>query len=79
MPELLLTPDGTFVKTTNPAYKNIDKGGMQCAEFVNRVTGTSFASGKAANTDAPNTLRVGSIASWMPNGAGEYGHAGIIV
>lgn len=79
MSELLLTPDNTFLKTTNPAYKNVGNGGMQCAEFVNRITGTSFPSGKAAAKDDPSTLRVGSVASWMPAWAWEYWHAGIIV
>ena len=56
MSELLLTKDGTFIPTTNPAYKKIGNGGMQCAEFVNRVAGTSFASGKAANKEPASTL-----------------------
>lgn len=79
MSELLMTTEGTFIPTTNKAYKNIGNGGMQCAEFVNRVTGTSFESGKAANVQPANTLWVGSIASWSPAGAGKYWHAGIIV
>lgn len=79
MPELLFTPDDTFVKTTNPAYKKIGNGGMQCAEFVNRIVGTSFESGKAAAKDDPSTLRVGSVASWAPAGSWVYEHAGIII
>jgi hypothetical protein len=79
MSELLMTKEGTFIPTTNKAYEGIWNGGMQCAEFVNRVTGTSFASGKAANVQPASTLGVGSIASWSPSGAGKYGHAGIIV
>lgn len=79
MSELLVTPENTFIPTTNPAYKNVGNGGMQCAEFVNRVTGTSFASGKAANKQPASSLWIGSIASWSPKGAGEYWHAGIIV
>jgi len=79
MSELLMTAENTFIPTTNPAYKNIGNGGMQCAEFVNRVTGTSFESGKAANVQPASTLWVGSIASWAPAGAGKYEHAGIIV
>lgn len=79
MSELLLTKENTFIPTTNPAYKNIGNWGMQCAEFVNRVAGTSFSSGKAANKEPASSLWVGSIASWSPAGAGKYGHAGIIV
>lgn len=79
MSELLFTPDWSFVKTTNPKYKNIGNWGMQCAEFVNRIVGTSFESGKAAAKDAPNTLRVGSVASWAPAWSGAYEHAGIII
>lgn len=48
--------EGTFIPTTNPAYKNIGNGGMQCAEFVNRVVGTSFSSGKAANKEPASSL-----------------------
>lgn len=67
-----MTKEGTFIPTTNKEYKDIGNGGMQCAEFVNRVTGTRFASGKAANVQPANTLQIGSIASWSPAGSGKY-------
>ncbi len=42
MPNLINAEVGTLIPTTNPAYKNINNGGMQCGEYVNRITGTTY-------------------------------------
>lgn len=56
MPDLINAQDGELIPTTNPAYKNINNGGMQCGEYVNRIAGTSFGDTLAQKKQvAPST------------------------
>ena len=81
--ELLSVPDGTVVPTrlSEVSAQNAKIRGKECAEYVNDITGAGLGStyaSKLAVCDEPNGV-VWSVASWKPNGSGEYGHTGIIV
>lgn len=80
MSDILTQPDGVRLPTTVAAFKNLQWGGMQCAEYVNRIMGTSFGSSMQDKLNKANekTGQVGSAIVWDA-GDKTYGHIGIIL
>lgn len=83
--ELLSTPDGTVIPTRldQVSPQNNKIRGKECAEMVNDILGWEKRLGNTyqSKLDVCNEKEgvVGSVASWKPQGSGEYGHTGIIV
>lgn len=75
-----LVLDNVRIPTTVAAFKNLQGGGMQCAEYVNRIMGTSFwdTIEDKLSKATDKIGQVGSAAVWDA-GDSKYGHVGVII
>lgn len=79
MPNLINAEVGTLIPTTNPAYKNINNGGMQCGEYVNRITGTAYGDTLAQKKLIGNESTGWVWSTVVIDVGNDIGHVGIIM